>query len=126
MDYRNHFNNAYGIIRVPYGRILVKLYPDLTLNVRVVAPIEQILEEGQVTWMLPKLNQTDQVKNPDLYGTCCITLQCYQYGSEDRQHYEYFDYLTNDGHSIGHFDPKSDIDYAEFKQRMRQEWQSSS
>jgi hypothetical protein len=120
----NH-SNAYGIIRILYGRILVKLYPALTLNAREVSPIEQILEEGQVTWMLPKLNQTHQVKNPDLYGTCCITLQCYQYGEEDRQHYEYFDYISNDGRSIGHFDPKSDMDFMDFKQKMRQEWQAA-
>ncbi len=119
-------SNAYAIIRVLYGRLLVKLYPELTLNVREVTPVEQILEEGQITWMLPKLNQTHQVKNPDLYSSCCITLQCYQYGQEDRQHYEYFDYISNDGHSIGHFDPKSDMEFTDFKQKMRQEWQAAS
>jgi len=86
------------------------------------APIEQILEKDQVTWMLPKLNQTHQVRNPDLYGPTAISIQCYQYGQEDNIHYEYFDYLTNDDLSIAHFDPKSDIDYQDFKALMKPEW----
>jgi len=105
---------------------LIKLFPALTLNIPKVEPTEQILEEGQVTWMLPKLNQTHQVKNPNLYGTCCITLQCYQYGQEDREHYEYFDYIANDGLSIGHFNPKSDMDFADFKKTMRKEWHGTT
>jgi hypothetical protein len=124
---RGHFSpihnhsNAYAIIRVLYGEILLKLYPALRLNANQYQPIEQICHEGQITWMLPNLNQTHQVKHVDLYGKCCITLQCYTYGIEDREHYEYFDYLASDGRSIGHFDPKSDMDFYEFKQLMRQE-----
>ena len=116
----NH-SNAYGIIRVLSGRLLVKIYPQLTLNASQYSPIEQILEEGQVTWMLPKLNQTHQVRNPDLYGNCAISIQCYQYGEDDQLHYEYFDYISNDGLSIAHFDPKSDMDYDQFKQLIKQE-----
>ncbi|CAF3041212.1 unnamed protein product [Rotaria sp. Silwood2] len=103
----NH-SNAYGIIKVLCGRLLVKLYPELSLNVRQYSPIETLLEEGQITWMLPRLNQTHQVRNPDLYGACSISIQCYQYGEEDEEHYEYFDYLNNDGQSIGQFNPKND------------------
>jgi len=117
----NH-SNAYGIIRVLYGRLLVKIYPELTTKSIPYPPIEQLLEEGHVTWMLPKLNQTHQVRNPDLYGKCAISIQCYQYGQDDNVHYEFFDYLSNDGLSIGHFDPKSDMDYLEFKELIRQEW----
>ncbi|CAF1341140.1 unnamed protein product [Adineta steineri] len=118
----NH-SNAYAIIRVLFGEILVRLYPALTLNVNQYKPIEQICKEGRVTWMSPNLNQTHQLKHLDLYGKPCITIQCYMYGKDDRVHYEYFDYLSNDEHSIGHFDPKSDMDFHEFKQRMQQEKQ---
>ncbi|CAF0820216.1 unnamed protein product [Adineta steineri] len=119
----NH-SNAYAIIRVLSGEILVRLYPALTLNVNQYKPIEQICHEGRVTWLSPNLNQTHQLKHLDLYGKPCITIQCYMYGRDDRVHYEYFDYLSNDEHSIGHFDPKSDMDFHEFKERMRQEKQN--
>ncbi|CAF1374160.1 unnamed protein product [Rotaria sp. Silwood1] len=121
----NH-SNAYGIIKVLCGRLLVKLYPELSLNVRQYLPIETLLEEGQITWMLPRLNQTHQVRNPDLYGSCSISIQCYQYGEEDDEHYEYFDYLNNDGQSIGQFNPVSDIDFSEFRRIMQEEWSRSA
>ncbi|CAF1270002.1 unnamed protein product [Adineta steineri] len=119
----NH-SNAYAIIRVLSGEILARLYPALTLNVNQYKPIEQICHEGRVTWLSPNLNQTHQLKHVDLYGKPCITIQCYMYGRDDRVHYEYFDYLSNDERSIGHFDPKSDMDFHEFKERMRQEKQN--
>lgn len=84
----NH-SNAYTIIRVLHGEILMKLYPAL--------------------------------RHVDLHGTCCIIIQCYTYGKDDRQHYEYFDYLPNDGGLIGHFEPTSDMDFDDFKDLMRQE-----
>jgi hypothetical protein len=118
----NH-SNTYSIIRVLYGEILIKLYPALKLNVNQYKPIEQICHQERVTWMLPNLNQTHQLKHVDLYGTSCITIQCYKYGRDDREHYEYFDYLANDEQSIGHFNPVSDMDFGEFKERMRQEKQ---
>ncbi|CAF1079630.1 unnamed protein product [Rotaria sordida] len=118
----NH-SNTYAIIRALSGEILMRLYPALTLNVNQYKPIEQICHEGRVTWMLPNLNQTHQLKHVDSYGKPCITIQCYMYGRDDRLHYEYFDYLANDERSIGHFDPKSDMDFGEFKERMRQEKQ---
>ncbi|CAF1176120.1 unnamed protein product [Rotaria sp. Silwood1] len=118
----NH-GNAYGIIRVLYGEILVKLYPALTLNMPQYKPIEQICHEGTVTWMAPSLNQTHQVKHVDLYGKCCVSIQCYAYGPKDQEHYEFFDYIANDERSIGHFDPKSDMDFFDFKELMRQERQ---
>ena len=117
----NH-SSAYGIIRVLHGRLLAKVYPELTIKPFQYAPIEQILEQDQVTWMLPKLNQTHQIRNPDLYGSSAISIQCYQYGKEDSVHYEYFDYLANDGGSIAQFNPTSDMDYDEFKDLMKKEW----
>lgn len=55
-------SNAYGIIRVLYGKVTVKLYPSLSVSKYQTQPlIEQVLTEGQVTWMSPRLNQTHQV-----------------------------------------------------------------
>ncbi|UJR29399.1 hypothetical protein I4U23_010611 [Adineta vaga] len=116
----NH-SNAYAIIRVLHGEILVRLYPTLTLNAHQYEPIEQICRQGSVTWLLPNLNQTHQLKHVDLVGTCCITIQCYAYGPEDTKHYEYFDFIANDKQSIGHFDPTSDADYYQFRQIMLEE-----
>jgi hypothetical protein len=56
----NH-NNAYGMFRVLYGQILIRLFPDLTLTLQHQAPIEYLLHQDQVTWMLPRLNQTHQM-----------------------------------------------------------------
>ncbi|CAF1545124.1 unnamed protein product [Rotaria magnacalcarata] len=118
----NH-SNAYAIIRVLSGETLAKLYPALNLSILQYKPIEQILHEGSVTWMSPSLNQTHQLKNVDLYGKCCITIQCYAYGPEDQQHYEFFDYIANDERSIGHFDPIPDMNFFDFIGIMRQERQ---
>ena len=48
-------------------------------------------------------------------------LQCYQYGEDDHTHDEFFDYISNDGLSIAHFDSKSDMDYVDFKELIKQE-----
>ena len=121
----NH-GNTYAIIRVLYGDISLCIYPELRLNVQQHQPIEQLCREGAVTWMEPNLNQTHQLKHIDSNGKSCITIQCYAYGSDDREHYEYFDYLANDAKSIGHFEPKSDMNYDDFKNLMRQEKQTIS
>lgn len=119
----NH-GNVYSIIRVLCGEVLVRLYPTLMVSIRDYQPIEQIFREGSVTWMSPSLNQIHQVKNVNLHGACCITIQCYAYGPEDEEHYEYFDYVTNDGKSIGHFDPVPDMDFFDFIKLMRKERQN--
>ena len=116
----NH-GNTYAIIRVLYGEISLRLYPELRLNVHQHEPIEQTCREGSVTWMQPNLNQTHQLKHIDLQGKSCITIQCYAYGTDDHDHHEYFDYLANDKKSIGHFDPISDMDFQDFKDQMRRE-----
>jgi hypothetical protein len=116
----NH-GDAYGIIRVLHGKLLVKLFPDLSLNLRPNSPVEQLFEENQVTWMMPKLNQTHQIKNPDMYGSCCITVQCYQYETDDQVHGERFHYITNDEYHIKHYDCIPDDNYLAFKKTMKME-----
>ncbi|UJR17784.1 hypothetical protein I4U23_004683 [Adineta vaga] len=108
--------NTYGIIRVLYGEINVKLYR--TLDLKETEPIrETTLYENQVTWLSPGLNQIHKLENKSSNKTC-ITIQAYEYHSEEINNYEYFDYITNDKESISVFDPVSDINYFKFKELM--------
>jgi hypothetical protein len=116
----NH-NDTYGIIRVLHGKLLVKFFPSLSLYLYQNPPIEQLFEENQVTWLVPKLNQTHQMKNPDMYGSCCITIQCYQYGADDQMHCERFGFITNDGHHIEYYNCIPDNNYLAFKKAMMME-----
>lgn len=118
----NHAS-AHGIIKVLYGEVLVHIYPELSENIHKFPSIKKILKENQITWMSPSLNQTHQIINPDTHSNTSITLQCYRYGSEDAQHYEYFDYKRSINSIIGNFEPKSDFDYLEFRQSIKAEWE---
>lgn len=117
----NH-HHTYGIIRVLFGKILVKFFPTLSTNLHRNPLIEQIFEENQVTWMVPNLNQTCQIINPDMYGPCCITIHCYQYETGDQIYCENFNFITNDGHHIEHYSCKGDNNYADFKNIMLKEF----
>jgi hypothetical protein len=112
--------NTYGIIKVLHGEINVKLYR--ALNVERKKPFQEVtLYKDQVTWLTPGLNQIHKLENKSPNKTC-ITIQAYEYISDEVSHYEYFDYITNSGHTIAKFDPVSDIDYTEFKEQMIAEW----
>jgi hypothetical protein len=114
--------NTYGIIRVLYGEINVKLYR--TLDLKKTKPIHQTtIYENQVTWLSPGLNQIHKLENKSPNKTC-ITIQAYEYISAEVSHYEYFDYIDNSGLVIDKFDPVSDLDYSEFKNRMIAEWEN--
>ncbi|CAF1634685.1 unnamed protein product, partial [Didymodactylos carnosus] len=82
--------------------------------------VTQLFEKDDVTWLSPGLNQIHKVANPT--SSLCITIQAYHYGHDDQDHYEYFDYITNNGKNISHFDPKSDMDYVQFKKLIKKEW----
>ncbi|CAF3697790.1 unnamed protein product [Adineta steineri] len=108
--------NTYGIIRVLYGEMNVTLYR--TLSLKNTKPIhDTIIYENQVTWLSPGLNQVHKLKNQSP-NKSCITIQAYEYVSDEVSHYEYFDYIDNSGQSIHKFDPVSDLDYSEFKNIM--------
>ncbi|CAF4730950.1 unnamed protein product, partial [Rotaria sp. Silwood1] len=112
--------NTYGIIRVLNGAINVKLYQ--TLYVKRQKPFYQInIATGQVTWLSPGLNQIHKLENITPNQTC-ITIQAYEYRSDEVSNYEFFDYINNDGNEIRRFDPVSDIDYFQFKKIMMDEW----
>jgi hypothetical protein len=43
------------------------------------------------------------------------------YEDENKKHYDYFDYLDEDGHK-NQYEPDSDMDFLSFKEIMRTEW----
>ncbi|CAF2127318.1 unnamed protein product [Rotaria magnacalcarata] len=115
--------NSYGIIRVLHGKINVKLYR--TLNLKKKKPIHETeIYEKQVTWLSPGLNQIHKLENTSS-NKSCITIQAYQYGTDETSNYEYFDYIDNSGTCIKQFDPLSDMDYFAFKNLMMEEWKKS-
>ncbi|RDH46368.1 cysteine dioxygenase [Zooshikella ganghwensis] len=112
---------ANAIIRVLHGEIGVNLYAMLSINHQ--QPFAQkILVKDDVTWISPGLNQIHQLKNINENGPTCMTIQCYLYNQSNRSHYEYFDYIDNEGTDIGHYYPDSDMEFPEFKALMRSEW----
>jgi hypothetical protein len=118
----NH-KNAYGMFRVLSGSIVIRLFPALTLNLQHEAPIEYLVRQDQVTWMLPRLNQTHQMKNVES-SSCCIIIQCYSYEGDDekRKNQEIFDFIVNNGRDIQLMKPNSDMNFGAFKEKIRKEW----
>ncbi|CAF3374963.1 unnamed protein product [Rotaria sp. Silwood2] len=112
--------NTYGIIRVVYGTINVKLYR--TFNPKRTKPFhDTTLYTDQITWLSPGLNQIHKLENQSPNQTC-ITIQAYEYRTNEVNPYEYFDFIANDGINIGKFEPVSDMDYVEFRNLMKKEW----
>lgn len=115
---------ANAIIRVLSGEINVSLYPMLSKYHEV--PFMDInFRKDQVTWISPELNQTHKLRNPNESGPTCITIQCYTYSNSNIEHYEYFDFLDEEG-DIQQFTPNSDCSFLEFKAIMKEEWNSRS
>mgnify|MGYP000049378236 CR=1 FL=1 len=112
---------ANAIIKVLHGKITVRLFN--MLSIAHQTPFKTvILQAGDITWITRRLNQTHQLHNEDP-NSVCITIQCYLYNIEENSHYEYFDYIDNSGKEIRHFFPNSDMDFLDFKEQMKQEWQ---
>ncbi len=117
--------NASAIIRVLNGEINVNLYPFLCAEKDGVAPFANAsFKQDEVTWITPTLNQTHQLRNLPTNSYTCITIQCYMYTASDNSHYDYFDYLDVDG-AKHQYDPDSDMDFIDFKARMKEEWSST-
>jgi hypothetical protein len=114
---------ANAIIRVLHGGIHVSLYPFLCAEKDGIPPFAQVdFKKDHITWISPTLNQTHQLKN--IKEKVCVTIQCYLYDTSDKKHYDYFDYLDADGKKQK-YEPDSDMDFLEFKKRMKQEWASA-
>jgi hypothetical protein len=113
---------ASAVIRVLHGEIHVKLYPFLCAERDGVAPFGRSdFGVGDITWISPTLNQTHQLVNHK--EETCITIQCYMYENANLRHYDYFDYLDDSGHKK-QYEPDSDMDFVQFKERMKSEWES--
>jgi len=119
----NH-SGANAIIRVLHGSINVNLYPFLCGEKDSIEPFGNAdFNKNDVTWISANLNQVHQLKNLETNTNTCITIQCYMYDVNDTVHYDYFDYVSEDG-KIEHYDPDSDMDFISFKKQMKYEWDS--
>jgi quercetin dioxygenase-like cupin family protein len=113
--------NSEAIIRVLHGSINVSLFPYLSRD-NVEPFLNANFDKGDVTWISPTLNQIHQLKNIS-DKTTCITIQCYSYDLEDITHYDYFDYIGENGERL-QFEPDSDMDFVLFKKKMKEEWKN--
>jgi len=115
---------ANAIIRVLHGKISVGIFSYLCCEKDSISPFNTI-EFGQddITWISPTLNQTHQLTNLSKNTDTCITIQCYMYENDNKNHYDYFDYIDANGDKQ-QYEPDSDMDFIKFKQLMRNEWNS--
>jgi len=112
---------ANAVIRVLRGSIQVSLYPFLSDNEEQSVPFGvKNFNVNDVTWLSPYLNQVHKLTNINSSITC-ITIQCYLYSKTDDCDYDYFDYISSSG-GIEHYEPNSDMDFLEFKAKMKEEW----
>lgn len=113
--------NCQAIIRVLHGSINVTLYPYLCGQKEEIKPFAiSNFNEGDVTWISPTLNQVHKLKNLS-NETTCITIQCYEYDEDDSKHYDYFDYIDDNG-LIQQYEPDSDCDFVLFREIIKKEW----
>lgn len=115
----NHGDSS-AIIRVLNGSINVSLFPYLSSDTVTPFAIADF-KKDDITWISPTLNQVHQLKNLEKNKDTCITIQCYMYENENREHYDYFDYIDADN-KIEQFEPNSDMDFITFKDTIRKEW----
>jgi len=119
----NH-GDSDAVIRVLHGAIQVSLFPFLCASKSGVKPFGvTTFVKDDVTWISPTLNQVHQLENPEKNTETCITIQCYMYEENNLAHYDYFDYIDEDGKQQ-QYEPDSDMDFVEFKARIKQEWAS--
>jgi hypothetical protein len=117
----NH-SSANAIIKVLRGSINVKMFPFLCEDKEGITPHTIVnLNKGDITWISPTLNQTHQLTNLPNNKKTCVTIQCYMYDDNDTSHYDYFDYINEDGNKQ-QYEPDSDMDYLEFRFLMKAEW----
>ncbi len=117
----NH-GGSNAIIRVLHGNIHVSLYPFLCDEPTTVAPFATAdFVKDDLTWISSNLNQVHMLKNLETNSQTCITIQCYMYEDSDTIHYDYFDYLGQEN-ARAQFEPDSDMDFNDFKKKMREEW----
>ena len=109
-----------AIIRVLHGFIVVSLFPYLSSDDDVKSFATDFVVKDGITWLSDNLNQCHQLANKSENRTC-ITIQCYMYPKIDNKHYNYFAYKTDNNH-IENYEPDTDMDFIEFKNLMKTEW----
>jgi len=113
---------ANAVIRVLHGTIQVELFPFLCDQKDSVPPFATTsFTKDEVTWISPTLNQIHRLTNLESNTEPCITIQCYMYNEDDDAHYDYFDYLGDNGKKL-QYTPDSDMDFVAFKKLMKEEW----
>jgi len=120
--------NAYAIIKVIHGSIDVHVYNKYVQTVHqnpteVVSqePIKKLtISKGDVTWISPNWYQTHQLKN-ESSEDYCATIQCYQYGDKNDQHWPYFDFIS-DQNQIEDFLPDTDFDFIPMREKLLEEY----
>jgi hypothetical protein len=76
-------------------------------------------KKDDVTWIGPGLNQVHMLSN--VKTQTCVTIQTYMYDETNKGHYDYFDYLDENG-ATRQYEPDSDMDFVQFKALMKKEW----
>ena len=115
-------SSANAVIRVLHGSIHVSLFPFLCATKSGVPPFAvATFDKGDITWISDTLNQTHQLRNLPTNQDTCITIQCYMYDEDDTQHYDYFDYIDENGKKQ-QYTPDSDMDFLTFKALMKREY----
>ncbi len=115
-------SSANAIIRVLHGSIHVSLFPFLCATKSGIPPFAVAdFNKGDITWISDTLNQTHQLRNLPSNKDTCITIQCYMYDEDDTQHYDYFDYIDENGKKQK-YTPDSDMDFMSFKALMKREY----
>ena len=115
----NH-SEANAVIRVLNGTINVSLFPFLCTTGVTPFSVANFVKDD-ITWISPTLNQTHKLKNLETSKETCITIQCYMYENDDNAHYDYFDYIDDNGERK-QYEPDSDMDFVEFKNLIKKEW----
>ncbi|MEG5001254.1 hypothetical protein [Microcoleus sp. B4-D4] len=113
--------NSYAIIKILHGEIVAEYYPELSIDQQDYFTCAY-LKKGDVTWLSNDFYQTHRLYNHKPEGEMCATIQCYEYGGNDRTHYEFFDYIDEEAKQIKQFTPNTDWSYGEFKHKLKEEW----
>lgn len=115
---------ANAIIRVLHGSINVSLFSFLCDKNGGLMPFNKVdFNKDDITWISPTLNQVHQLQNLETNKDTCITIQCYMYDSDNKSHYDYFDFIDAAG-DVQKYEPYSDMDFIAFKGLMKQEWET--
>ncbi|MGB1205304.1 MAG: cysteine dioxygenase [Chitinophagales bacterium] len=117
----HHHGFTHAIIKVLRGNIDVDIYRMLPSKYSSDKSLKTVdFKRDDITYLMPEINQYHLLKNNLKNTKTCITIQCYAYSKNDKEHYATFDYVEDN--KIGHFDPISDCDFLEFKAKVKEEW----